>query len=104
VLGLIVGPTTYAFTLMLTAMIAGLGFGAWMGSRWTGRHPTTLGTFAVIGIAVGFSSLALIPVFGDLPLWVGMLVTRYVDSFGAIQGLEFLIFLPSCWCRRPFSE
>ena len=92
VLGLIVGPTTYAFTLMLTAMIAGLGFGAWLGSKWTGSRPTTLGTFAAVEIAVGFSSLALIPVFGELPLWVGMLVTRYVESFGAIQGLEFLIF------------
>ena len=92
VLGLIVGPTTYAFTLMLTAMIAGLGLGAWLGSKWAGRRKTTLGTFAWIEIGVGFSSLALIPLFGELPLWVGMLVTRYVESFGAIQGIEFLIF------------
>ena len=92
VLGLIVGPTTYAFTLMLTAMIAGLGLGAWLGSKWAGRRGTTLGTFAWIEIGVGFSSLALIPLFGELPLWVGMLVTRYVESFGAIQGIEFLIF------------
>ena len=92
VLGLIVGPTTYAFTLMLTAMIAGLGLGAWLGSKWAGRRRTTLGTFVWIEIGVGFSSLALIPLFGELPLWVGMLVTRYVESFGAIQGIEFLIF------------
>src|SRR5262249_6168832 len=32
VLGLAVGPTTYAFTLMLTSMIAGLGLGAAIGS------------------------------------------------------------------------
>ncbi len=92
VLGLIVGPTTHAFTLMLTAMITGLGLGAWLGSKWAARGRITPGVFAGIEIGVGFSSLALIPVFGELPLWIGALVTRYVESFAAIQSIEFLIF------------
>ncbi len=93
VLSLIVGPTTYAFTLMLTAMIAGLGLGAWLGSKWTARGETTVGGLGWIEIWVGFTSLALVPLFGELPVWIGGLVTRYVESFRAIQAAEFLLFL-----------
>ena len=92
VLSLIVGPTTYAFTLMLAAMIAGLGLGAWLGSKWAARADTSIVGFGWIEIGVGLSSLALIPLFGQLPVWIGGLVTRYVESFGAIQAIEFLLF------------
>ncbi len=92
VLSLIVGPTTYAFTLMLAAMIAGLGLGAWLGSKLAAREGITLAGFGWIEIGVGFSSLALVPLFGELPVWVGGVVTRYVESFGAIQAIEFLLF------------
>ena len=92
VLALVVGPTTYAFTLMLCAMIAGLGFGAALAARWLKRDAVRPATFAWVQIAIGFSSLALIPAFGQLPLWIARLVTRYVESFAAIQIFEFLIF------------
>src|SRR2546423_7169466 len=81
VLALVVGPTTYAFTLMLCAMIAGLGFGAALAARWLKRDAVRPATFAWVQIAIGFSSLALIPAFGQLPLWIARLVTRYVESF-----------------------
>ena len=77
---------------MLAAMIAGLGLGAWLGSKWAAREGSTLGGFGWIEIGVGFSSLALVPLFGELPVWVGGLVTRYVESFEAIQAIEFLLF------------
>ena len=39
-LALIIGPTTYAFGLMLAAFIAGLAIGAILGARWaTGDNP-----------------------------------------------------------------
>src|SRR5205085_7847883 len=85
VLALVVGPTTYAFTLMLCAMITGLGLGAALATRWRMR-------FAWLQVAIGITSLALIPAFGRLPLWIARLVTRYADSFAAIQTFEFLIF------------
>ncbi|MBI4473479.1 MAG: fused MFS/spermidine synthase, partial [Acidobacteria bacterium] len=92
VLGLVVGPTTYAFTLMLVSMITGLGLGAAIGAYWTRRRTTSLATFAWIEIGVAATTLALIPAFGRLPVWIGRLVTRYVDSFASIQLAEFFIF------------
>jgi len=92
VLALVVGPTTYAFTLMLCAMIAGLGLGAASATRWLKRGAIQPGAFAWVQIAIGLASLALIPAFGQLPLWIARLVMRYADSFAAIQIFEFLIF------------
>jgi spermidine synthase len=91
VLGLVVGPTTYAFTLMLTSMIAGLGIGAALGTR-IAKRSATISTFAWVEIAIGLTSLAIVPAFGRMPVWVGQIVTKYVEQFGMIQGIEFLIF------------
>jgi spermidine synthase len=91
VLGLVVGPTTYAFTLMLTSMIAGLGLGAAVGARLS-RRLTSISAFAWIEIAVGLTSLAIVPAFGRMPVWIGHIVTRYVEQFGMIEATEFLIF------------
>jgi spermidine synthase len=92
VLGLAVGPTTYAFTLMLVSMIAGIGIGAAFAAYWAGRQNTTLSTLAWIEIGVGAATMAMIPAFGRLPLWIGKLVTRHAQSFTTIQVSEFAIF------------
>jgi spermidine synthase len=92
VLGLVVGPTTYAFTLMLCAMITGLALGAAIGSRVTRRYEVRPGTFAWIEVGVGFASLAVVPAFAQLPVWIGSLVKRYAASFAAIQILDLFLF------------
>jgi spermidine synthase len=91
VLGLVVGPTTYAFTLMLTSMIAGIGIGAAIGSRRAKRN-VSVTTFAWIEICIGLTSLAVVPLFGRLPVWIGQIVTKYVEEFRTIQAIEFAIF------------
>src|SRR5262245_45598863 len=68
VLALIGGPTVYAFTLMLCSMIAGLAIGAGIGSAWTRRYKTRAVSFAWIQATICWTSLALIPAFGRLPL------------------------------------
>jgi spermidine synthase len=92
VLGLVVGPTTYAFTLMLTSMIVGLGLGAALGARLAAKRIVTINALAWIEIAVGVTSLGIVPAFGRMPVWIGQIVTKYVEQFGMIQGIEFLIF------------
>ncbi len=92
VLGLVVGPTTYAFTLMLTSMIAGLGLGAALGSRWAARRNVSMATLAWVEVLVGLTSLAVVPAFGRMPVWIGQIVTKYVEQFAMIQTVEFLIF------------
>jgi spermidine synthase len=92
VLSLVVGPTTYAFTLMLTSMITGLGLGAALGSRLARKRNISLSTFAWIELIVAATSLAVIPLLGRMPVWIGTIVTKYVEQFGVIQMVEFSIF------------
>jgi spermidine synthase len=92
VLSLLVGPTTYAFTLMLCSMITGLGLGAAIASRLTKHHEVRPNILAWIEIGIAFASFALVPLFGRLPLWIATLVKRYSGSFSALQTSEFLIF------------
>jgi spermidine synthase len=92
VLALAVGPTTYAFTLMLCSMIAGLGVGAAFGSRWMRKGGATPASLAWIELGIGVFSLSLVPVFGRLPLWIGLLVAQYSASFRTMQSLELFIF------------
>ena len=92
VLGLVVGPTTYAFTLMLCSMIAGLGLGAAIASHLTRQRKIGMNTLAWIEIGIAFASLALVPFFGQMPVWIATLVRRYSDSFSTLQLSEFLIF------------
>jgi spermidine synthase len=91
VLGLVLGPTTYAFTLMLCSIITGLGLGAAIGSYWTRRFAIRPNTLAWIEVLIGLTSLALVPAFGRLPLWIARLVIRYTEAFGSIQVFEFLL-------------
>jgi spermidine synthase len=91
-LGLAVGPTTYAFTLMLTSMIAGLGLGAAIGSRIAAKRQMTIGTLAWVEVVVALTSLGVVPLFGQMPIWVGQIVTKYVERFDMIQVSEFMIF------------
>src|SRR5207249_4386084 len=72
-------------------MIGGLAIGAAIGSAWVRRYRTELRTFAWIEIGVGWTSLALIPAFGRLPLVMASLVRRYSASLTALEIFEFLI-------------
>src|SRR5262249_48769424 len=92
VLALIAGPTTYAFTFMLCSMILGLAIGAAIGSSWPRRYGTKLRTLPWIEAGVPWTCLALIPLFGRLPLGIASVVRRYSGSITALQTIEFLIF------------
>ncbi len=94
VLALIIGSSVYAFCLMLTAFILGLALGGIVFSRFLHRWKDLVLVFAVFELAIGFSSLLTVPVFGRLPLLMTQLVVRFSYSFRILLTLEFaLVFL-----------
>ncbi len=94
VLMLIVGSSVYAFCLMLTAFILGLALGGMIFSRFLHRVKDLVLLFAILELAIGFSALLAVPVFGRLPLFITGLVLRFAGSFWSLQLIEFeLIFL-----------
>lgn len=76
---LIVGGDTYAYTIVVTSFLSGLGIGALLARLLTPRVARPLGWFAGLQIAVGCSSLALLAVFSGLASGAGL---RWLASLG----------------------
>lgn len=99
VLTLVLGPSTYAFTTMLTTFLCGIALGSYLASRFLGRaggRPFVLG-----GAQIGVALLALLatPLFRELPElfleafpgWEGSWAKQTATKF----GLCFLLMLPA---------
>ena len=92
-LGMLLGSSVYAFTLMLVAFICGLGLGSLFLANWIDRRPNLVHTLALLQLAVGTTALLVEPLFGLLPLLVVELVNRFAGSFALLHLIEFLIAL-----------
>lgn len=103
-LSLVVGPTVYAFSLMLTSFIVGLALGSFLVSRavdrWGEREEgwsLLCGRLSILEILIGVITLALLFVLNRLPLVAAEIVRRYAEDFVRLQtvqcGLLFSLLL-----------
>lgn len=67
VLMLVLGTSAYAFACMLTTFLFGIALGSFIVSRFIDRVKDPARLFGYIQLAVGFSALAIVPLFGELP-------------------------------------
>jgi spermidine synthase len=99
-LGLIVGPTTYSFTIVLVTFITGLALGAlffgWMGDRVRNTMRLLLTTQVAAAVAaIGFSQIA-----GNSQIFFAKLIEEFKDDFAYLHLLKaailfVLMFLPT---------
>ncbi len=86
-LGLIVGPTTYSFTIVLVTFILGLGLGSvifgWLADKV--RHPIWL--LIASQVAAALSALIVSQLLGNSQLFFAKLIYSFQDSF---TGLNFI--------------
>lgn len=83
---LLIGPTTYGFSFVVSSVILGLAFGSAVGARWSRKHGPRSLAWAQLGAAV--SSLVLLQILGRLSLPVGNLVHWHADDMVALLGIE----------------
>lgn len=95
-LSLVVGPTVYAFSLMLTSFIVGLALGSFLASkrvdRWGGREDgwsLLCCRLSALEMLIGLTTLALLPVLNRLPLVLAGIVRRYAEDFVRLQAAHF---------------
>ncbi len=93
VLSMIIGSSVYAFTMMLTAFILGLGIGSAIFSRLVDRVRDPMLVLAVIEVAIGVSALLVVPFLGELPVFVTAMISRFRDTFWQLQAAEFGVIL-----------
>ena len=90
-LGLLVGPTTYSFTMVLVTFITGLALGGlvwgWAGDRY--RNPIAL--LAVTQIAAALAALLFSQIMGNSQIFFAKLINEFQDGFFKLHFLKGLL-------------
>lgn len=99
-LGMVLGSSTYAFSILLAGCILGLGAGSAIVTRRMDRIRDPLVVLAATSAGAGVLVFLIQFVFDDLPLLMVQMVLSYKDSIGTLLTLEFglvllLLFLPT---------
>lgn len=89
--GLFVGSTTYAFSLIVAAFIAGLALGGHVFARVVDRRPDRVILLAALNLGIALASALLIPLLGELPLLLITPLAALADSFVASQAFTFAL-------------
>jgi spermidine synthase len=91
---LFTGSTTYAFSLIVCAFIAGLALGGHVFARIVDRSPDRVRLLAALNVAIAAAAAVLIPLLGELPLLLVEPLAALSGSFAKSQGLVFgVLFL-----------
>ncbi len=94
VLSLIIGSSTYAFTSMLIAFLAGLALGSWILARYLRSRNADPIMFSLLQLGIGASALLLLPLLERMPVvFIGAL--RLSSSPQFLLGVQFFISLLS---------
>ena len=83
-LTLVLGSSTYAFTIMLVTFLAGLAGGSLIMPRLLARAPDLLWALALLQAGIGLASLAGAHLFAELPVF-------YLYLFKAFSGVPALL-------------
>lgn len=84
---LFVGSTTYAFSLIVCAFIAGLALGSHAFARVVDRVPDRVRLLGGVNLAIAAATALLIPLLGELPLVMIRPLAALSSSFGRSQAL-----------------
>ncbi|HWT83365.1 MAG TPA: fused MFS/spermidine synthase, partial [Candidatus Methylomirabilis sp.] len=90
-LTLVIGMSTYSFTVMLTTFLVGLGLGSLLYARGWGKRQIGMVGFGVLQLLIALSSLATIPLFERLPLLFLRLRLGFGDSLQQFLAIQMLM-------------
>lgn len=88
---LLIGSSTYSFTLVVMVTIGGLALGGMLAGRWVGRSRRPmllLGVLQLLTAAGAFAILYLSPQYPALVLWI---LRRSAGRYGVLLGSEFAL-------------
>jgi spermidine synthase len=84
-LGLIVGPTTYSFTIVLVTFILGLALGSMFFGWLADKTKRPLWLLILTQIAAGLSVLGVSQLMGNSQLFFAKLIFQFRDQFGLLS-------------------
>lgn len=92
-LGLALGSSTHAFSIMLVTFITGIAMGAWLVGRWRGLR-RTFDAFGWAELALALTLLGSMFFYHLLPyvfVKLGSMVARSPGTHGLYQAVQFLV-------------
>ncbi len=97
---LFTGSTTYSFSLIVCAFIAGLALGGHILAQRVDGALDRIALLAALNLGIALSGALLIPLLGELPLLLIKPLARLSGSFLAVQSFVFavlfaLVLLPT---------
>lgn len=101
VIALLIGPSTYAFALMLSCFLIGLALGSGLAARWIDRwraKATRVMAYTLAGASI--SAIALVPALSAAVPFVREITRQHSQSFSALYAAYFglialLLLLPT---------
>ncbi|HTU03626.1 MAG TPA: fused MFS/spermidine synthase, partial [Candidatus Sulfotelmatobacter sp.] len=87
-LTLVIGMSTYSFTIMLTTFLVGLGLGSLLYARRTGAAAPGIAAFGLLQLGIALSALGTIPLFERLPFLFLRLSRGLGDAFGQLLATQ----------------
>ncbi|MEW6686502.1 MAG: fused MFS/spermidine synthase, partial [Candidatus Edwardsbacteria bacterium] len=90
-LALIIGPTVYSFSLVLTSFLFGLALGSMVFARFFDRKANLFLIFGIVEILIALLALLLLPILGRLPFVIVEIIKKYYSSYNLLLVIEFLI-------------
>ena len=92
----VLGSSTYSYTLMLVAFIAGITIGSWLVSVFIRRWKNLFAALALCQLLIGVSMALMLPLYGRVPYFywhIGSIFTRSDATYPLFLALQFLIGL-----------
>ncbi|AOA73365.1 hypothetical protein [Stenotrophomonas rhizophila] len=98
-LGLFLGHSSYAQSLVLILFMGGMAIGAWLVSRWSSRIRRPLLAYALIEVVIGLLGLSFDGIYQGVTGWAYAQVLPMLPS-GQLQNVRWLLaaamVLPQC--------
>ena len=93
VLSMVMGSSTYAFSLMLTAFLLGIALGSSIAARFIDRVRQPWVHFFAVQALIGISIVIINPLLGRMPLLFVRIFPGLAANFWALQVVQFLLLL-----------
>ncbi|MFN3431656.1 MAG: fused MFS/spermidine synthase, partial [Candidatus Sericytochromatia bacterium] len=93
-LSLVLGSSTYSFSLMLAAFVGGISLGSWLVHRGLAPGKDAFSQFGWAQVGIAGSVLLTLPFYERLPLLVmqlGAMVPRAEGTFLLFEGFKFTV-------------
>ncbi len=91
VFSLIIGSSIYAFTIMLTTFLFGIGIGSILFAPFIDRRRAPLLWFAILELIIGISAILSVPLYKELPFIFLKLHSIFSQNFWLFSFIQFLL-------------